>query len=109
MSWGGHVWSCCAPSWRPTPVVAATHRSCCSGSQASEPLHLGLARDAYRDGFGAALTAGRLAIRGGCGVAAAARALPSPPHPHAPDLLLDGLALLATEGYAAACRYWAGR
>ena len=67
-----------------------------------EPLHLGLARDAYRDAFGAALTAGRLAIRGGMlEVAAAARALPSPPHPHAPDLLLDGLALLATEGYAA--------
>ena len=34
-------------------------------------------------------------------VAAAARALPSAPQPHAPDLLLDGLAVLATEGYAA--------
>ncbi len=39
-----------------------------------EPLHLGLARDAYRDAFGAALTAGRLAIGGGMPeVAAAAR------------------------------------
>ena len=67
-----------------------------------EPLHLGLARDAYRDAFGAALTAGRLATRGGMlEVAAAARALPSAPRPHAPDLLLDGLAVLATEGYAA--------
>jgi DNA-binding CsgD family transcriptional regulator len=67
-----------------------------------EPLHLGLARDAYRDAFGAALTAGRLAIGGGMlEVAAAARALPSAPQPHAPDLLLDGLAVLATEGYAA--------
>ena len=67
-----------------------------------EPLHLGLARDAYRDAFGAALTAGRLATRGGMlEVAAAARALPSAPQPHAPDLLLDGLAVLATEGYAA--------
>ncbi len=67
-----------------------------------EPLHLGLARDAYRDAFCAALTAGRLAIRGGMlEVAAAARALPSAPQPHAPDLLLDGLAVLATEGYAA--------
>jgi tetratricopeptide (TPR) repeat protein len=65
-----------------------------------EPLHLGLARDAYRDAFGAALTAGRLATRGGMlEVAAAARALPSAPQPHAPDLLLDGLAVLATEGY----------
>ena len=67
-----------------------------------EPLHLGLARDAYRDAFGAALTAGRLAIGGGMPeVAAAARALPSAPQPHASDLLLDGLAVLATEGYAA--------
>ena len=67
-----------------------------------EPLHLGLARDAYRDAFGAALTAGRLAIRGRMlEVAAAARALPSAPQPHAPDLLLDGLAVLAAEGYAA--------
>ena len=67
-----------------------------------EPLHLGLARDAYRDAFGAALTAGRLAIRGGMlEVAAAARALPAALQPHAPDLLLDGLAVLATEGYAA--------
>ena len=67
-----------------------------------EPLHLGLARDAYRDAFGAVLTAGRLAIRGGMQeVAAAARALPAAPQPHAPDLLLDGLTVLATEGYAA--------
>ena len=67
-----------------------------------EPLHLALARDAYRDAFGAALTAGRLAIRGGVlEVAAAARALPSAPQPLAPDLLLEGLAVLATEGYAA--------
>jgi len=67
-----------------------------------EPLHLGLARDAYRAAFGAALTDGRLAIRGGMGeVAAAARALPPAPQPHAPDLLLDGLAVLATDGYAA--------
>ena len=67
-----------------------------------EPLHLGLARDAYRDAFGAALTAGRLAIGGGMPeVAAAARPLPSAPQPHASDLLLDGLAVLATEGYAA--------
>ena len=67
-----------------------------------EPLHLGLARDAYRDAFGAALTAGRLGIRGRMlEVAAAARALPSAPQLHAPDLLLDGLAVLAAEGYAA--------
>jgi len=67
-----------------------------------EPLHLGLARDAYRDAFGAALNVGRPAIRGRMlEVAAAARALPSAPQPHAPDLLLNGLAVLAAEGYAA--------
>jgi DNA-binding CsgD family transcriptional regulator len=67
-----------------------------------EPLHPALARDAYGDAFGAALTAGRLAIRGGVlEVAAAARALPSAPQPPAPDLLLEGLAVLATDGYAA--------
>jgi DNA-binding CsgD family transcriptional regulator len=68
-----------------------------------EPLHLGLARDAYRDAFRAALTAGRLAIRGGMPeVAAVARAVPSALRsPRAPDLLLDGLAVLTTEGYAA--------
>jgi DNA-binding CsgD family transcriptional regulator/tetratricopeptide (TPR) repeat protein len=67
-----------------------------------EPLHLGLARDAYRDAFGAALTDGRLAVGGAIGeVAAAARALPPVPQPHAPDLLLEGLAVLATDGHAA--------
>jgi len=67
-----------------------------------EPLHLGLARDAYRDAFGAALNVGRPAIRGRMlEVAAAARALPSAPQLHAPDLLLNGLAVLAAEGYAA--------
>ena len=67
-----------------------------------EPLHLGLARDAYRDAFGAALTDGRMASRGELGeAAAAARALPPVPQPHAPDLLLDGLARLAADGPAA--------
>ena len=68
-----------------------------------EPLHLGLARDAYRDAFCAALTAGRLATRAGMPeVAAVARAVPSAPRPpRAPDLLLDGLAVMTTEGYAA--------
>ena len=73
------------------------------GGQRLEPLHLGLARDAYRDAFCAALSAGRLADprrdawrsprpRGRCR---------RPRQPRAPDLLLDGLAVLATEGYAA--------
>ena len=68
-----------------------------------EPLHLGLARDAYRDAFCAALTAGRLATGTGMPeVAAVARAAPSAPRPpRAPDLLLDGLAVMTTEGYPA--------
>ena len=67
-----------------------------------EPLHLGLARDAYRDAFAAALTDGGLAISGELAeIAAAVRALPPVPQPHAPDLLLEGLAVLATDGYAA--------
>ena len=68
-----------------------------------EPLHPGLARETYRDAFGAALTAGRLASFGGIPevAAAALAAPPAPQPPHGPDLLLDGLAVLTTKGYAA--------
>jgi DNA-binding CsgD family transcriptional regulator len=68
-----------------------------------EPLHPGLARETYRDAFGAALTVGRLALFGGIPeVAAAALAAPPTPQPlDGPDLLLNGLAVLTTEGYAA--------
>ena len=61
-----------------------------------------LAREAYRDAFLAALTAGRLAGDGGMPrVAAAVRAvLHGPQPPRAGDLLLDGLAVLTTQGYA---------
>ncbi len=68
-----------------------------------EPLDAGLARETYLDAFSAAMFAGRLA--GGVGVlevARAARAAPPAPQPPRPlDLLLDGLAVLMTEGYAA--------
>jgi DNA-binding CsgD family transcriptional regulator len=60
------------------------------------------ARDTYLDALAAALFAGRLA-RGTSArqVARAARSAPRPPgHPRASDLLLDGLALLITDGYA---------
>jgi tetratricopeptide (TPR) repeat protein len=68
-----------------------------------ESLDVRLARDIYLDALAAAVFAGRL---GGADdarqVAAAARAAPAPPPPpRASDLLLDGLALLITEGYAA--------
>jgi len=66
-----------------------------------EPLHPGLARQACRDAFWAALAVGRLAadpVRKAAGAARAARP-PRPPRPG--DVLLDGLAVLVTEGYAA--------
>jgi DNA-binding CsgD family transcriptional regulator len=66
-----------------------------------ETLDVGLARETYREALLAALFAGRLASDGDVlEVARAARAAPPSPQPRAPDLLLDGLALLITEGYA---------
>ena len=71
-----------------------------------EPLDAGLAREAYRDAFDAALTAGRL--DGGMRrVAEAVRAAPPGPAPPGPaptrvsDALLAGLAALVIEGPAA--------
>jgi DNA-binding CsgD family transcriptional regulator len=68
-----------------------------------ESLDLEMTRETYLDALGAALFAGRLAIGGGVReVAEAARWAPAAPQPaQGPDLLLDGLALLITEGYAA--------
>ena len=59
--------------------------------------------DELLEAVSAALLAGRLATDGGLLAAArAARAAPPPPHsPRPPDLLLDGFALLITDGYAA--------
>jgi DNA-binding CsgD family transcriptional regulator/tetratricopeptide (TPR) repeat protein len=69
-----------------------------------EPLDVRLARETYLDALWAAMFVGGLATD--CGlpeVARAARAAPtaSPPA-RAADVLLDGLALLNTDGYAAA-------
>jgi DNA-binding CsgD family transcriptional regulator len=66
-----------------------------------EPMHPGLARQAYRDAFWAALTSGRRPGGDMLEIAAAARAArrrSGPPRPG--DLLLDGLAILLTDGYA---------
>ncbi|MDA0170915.1 AAA family ATPase [Solirubrobacter taibaiensis] len=69
-----------------------------------EPLDLAAARDTYLDALAAATVAGRLS--GECPPAVVARAAlaapASPEPPRAPDLLLDGMALLASEGYPAA-------
>jgi DNA-binding CsgD family transcriptional regulator len=68
-----------------------------------EPLDVRLARETYLEALDAAMFAGSLGGgRGVLEVAEAARAAPPAPEPpRASDLLLDGLATLYTEGYAA--------
>ncbi len=65
-----------------------------------EPLDIGLARETYLEAFTAAVIVGRLSDGADAvEVAKAALAAPAPSAPaRAPDLLLDGLALLVTEG-----------
>jgi DNA-binding CsgD family transcriptional regulator len=62
-----------------------------------------LARATYLEAFSASMFAGRLARGGGAvEISEAALACPSPPErPRPPDLLLQGLAVRFTEGYAA--------
>jgi DNA-binding CsgD family transcriptional regulator len=69
-----------------------------------ESLDLSLARETYLGAWMAALFAGRLAGAGDMAeVCRAARALPAPQDPpHPVDLVLDGLALVITDGPAAA-------
>jgi DNA-binding CsgD family transcriptional regulator/tetratricopeptide (TPR) repeat protein len=72
-----------------------------SAARQFEALDVGLARETYLEAFTAALFVGRLSAAVG-DVATAVRMAPAPPAPaRASDLLLDGLALLVTEGYAA--------
>jgi DNA-binding CsgD family transcriptional regulator len=74
-------------------------------AQRMERIDIGLARTTYLEAMAAAMFAGRLASPGGSvvEVARAAAAAPPPPdRPRPPDLLLDGLAVLYTQGYAAA-------
>jgi DNA-binding CsgD family transcriptional regulator/tetratricopeptide (TPR) repeat protein len=72
-------------------------------AQRLAPLDIRLARDTYLEAFHAAMVAGRLGGRDGVRkMADATRRAPQsaqPPRPH--DLLLDGLAVLHTEGYSA--------
>jgi DNA-binding CsgD family transcriptional regulator len=75
-----------------TPLLLAA-------AQRLEPLDLALARETYLEALWAALIFG-----GGSGlpeVATAARGAPAPQQTRAVDLLLDGLAVLFTEGRAA--------
>jgi len=72
-------------------------------AQQLESLDLDLARDTYLDALSAAQLAGPAGIDVRLEVCRAVRALPPPARPARPvDLLLDGLALLITEGRAAA-------
>ena len=72
-----------------------------SAAKRLEPLDVALARETYLEAFTAALFVGRLSPAVG-DVARAARMAPAPPvQGRAPDLLLDGLAILVTEGYPA--------
>ncbi|MFC7641088.1 LuxR C-terminal-related transcriptional regulator [Streptosporangium lutulentum] len=67
-----------------------------------EPLDAGLARETYRDALEAAMTAGRLSSGAQLvDIAQAALAAPPGPRPGRDDLLLNGLAVMSTEGYAA--------
>src|SRR5205807_113530 len=68
-----------------------------------EPLDVGLARETYLEALQAAMFVGRLATGDGLlEVAQAARGAPPSSQPPRPaDLLLDGLALLITEGHPA--------
>ena len=67
-----------------------------------EPLDVRLARETYLDALLATMFAGALADGSVRDVAEAARAAPTPAQPpRAPDLLLDGLAIRFTDGYAA--------
>jgi DNA-binding CsgD family transcriptional regulator len=68
-----------------------------------EPLDAALARQIYLDAWVASSIAGRFAAGGLREVSRAARLAPPPAEPPRPsDLLLDGLAVLVTEGRAAA-------
>ncbi len=72
-------------------------------AQELEATDVNLARATYLEALSAALFAGRLADSVGVlEVSAAARRAPPPPQPPRPvDLLLDGLAIRFTDGYAA--------
>jgi DNA-binding CsgD family transcriptional regulator len=67
-----------------------------------EPLDVRLARDTYLEAWGAALFSGPLAAEGGSLLDVSRAVAPSAAAPAASDLLLDGLALIFTQGRDAA-------
>jgi DNA-binding CsgD family transcriptional regulator len=85
------------------PTVSDSAASLLTAAKRLETLDDEQAREAYLEAMGAAMFGGRLCPHGGIRVtAAAARAAPPGPQPARPvDLLLDGLAIRATDGHAA--------
>jgi DNA-binding CsgD family transcriptional regulator len=75
-----------------------------TAAQQLEPLDVTLARETYLEALMAAQFAGRLADGAALEVAEAARAAPPSRSPRAPDVLLDGLAAMITEGHRPAAR-----
>jgi DNA-binding CsgD family transcriptional regulator len=65
-----------------------------------EPLDARLARDTYLEALSAALFAGRLALGAGLREMAEAASAAPPETSRPPDLLLSGLAVLITQGFA---------
>ena len=100
-------WSCCARRSRsPSSRGSDAPPLLLEAAKRLEPLDAELARETYLDAFAAAIFAGRLA-RGGDVLRGRRRRRSRRRRPRAArrapaDLLLDGLALLITEGYAAA-------
>jgi DNA-binding CsgD family transcriptional regulator len=73
-----------------------------SGSGARRPRPRNRPGCTYLDALAAGIFVGRLAGQAGLPeIARAARTAPAAPQPRAPDLLLDGLAVLITDGYEA--------
>ena len=96
--------TCCAGR-SPSPAAAARRpQLLLKAVQRLEPLDLGLARETYVNAWIAASAAGHLSRTDEIGeISRAARALPPPPRrPRPLDLLLDGFAVLVTDGPAAA-------
>jgi len=86
-----------------TARVADTALQLLDAARGLEPHDAESARETYLQALGAAMYASRLCPHGGAVVVAepARRAPPGPDPPRPNDLLLDGLAIRMTEGYAA--------
>ena len=98
------AWTWCAGRSRSPSATASTRRRCCSAPRGgSRRSTTGLARETYRDALNAAWYAGRFSEDSGpVDVARAARAMPPAKNgARATDLLLQGAALLVTDGPAA--------